>query len=338
MALDVVRVTVMGGGKRKVATRDRRGAVTDRYDVRWRVQLRSGETRMFRQRFGRAVDADQFVSRLRAAGLSSSGWHLDDDGRPTDRASATGSPASLTVWDALLRYRSATWPGASANGRKTAAFTLRAVARVLKPNAPALPTRARAYLNLIAFRAADEPAEVSALAEKYEYEGELFGASDLITGREFIERWSLPIADLDRDRVRRLIAEMGAGRAAATEGRRWAQLRAVLRWWHDEGIVTADLTRGVQGPGRHRPRCARPSNRTRRDLTPRPERHHLPVSSPGWCSRVDSAAGRPNAQGVQAPSGVHRVTGRRRRPSATRRETDRGVSAYDSPAHRREVT
>ena len=30
MALDVVRVTVMGGGKRKVATRDRRGAVTDR--------------------------------------------------------------------------------------------------------------------------------------------------------------------------------------------------------------------------------------------------------------------------------------------------------------------
>ena len=242
MALDVVRVTVMGCGKRKVATRDRRGAMTDRYDVRWRVQLRSGETRMFRQRFDRAADADQLVSRLRAAGLPSSGWHLDDDGRPTDRVRATGSPASLTVWDALLRYRSATWRGASANGRKTAAFTLRAVARVLKPNAPALSTRARAYLDLIAFRAADEPAGASALAEKYEYEGELFGAADLLAGREFIERWSLPIADLDRDRVRRLIAEMGAGRAAATEGRRWAQLRAVLRWWHDEGIVTADLT------------------------------------------------------------------------------------------------
>ena len=141
-----------------------------------------------------------------------------------------------------LRYRSATWRGASAYGRKTAAFTLRAVARVLKPNAPAFPTRAPAYLDLIAFRAANEPADASALAEKFEYEGELLGASDLLTGREFIERWSLPIVDLDRDRVRRLIADIGAGRGAATEGRRWAQLRAVLRWWHDEGIVTADLT------------------------------------------------------------------------------------------------
>lgn len=243
MLLDVTRVTVLGGTKKKVTTRDRQGRVTDRYDVRWRAQLRSGETRMFRQRFDRAVDADRFVSRLRAVGLPTSGWHLDDDGRPSDRVSTIGAAtANLTVWSALLRYRAATWRGASGNGRKSAAFTLRAAARVLKPNAPALPTHARAYLDLIAFRAADQPADASALAEKLEYDGELFDASDLIAGREFIERWSLPIADLDRDRVRQLIAEMGQGRAAATEGRRWTQLRAVLRWWQQEGIATADLT------------------------------------------------------------------------------------------------
>ena len=65
MGPDVTRVTVLGGGKRKVATKDRRGAVTERYDVRWRVQLRSGETRMFRQRVDRFVDADPPVLTYR---------------------------------------------------------------------------------------------------------------------------------------------------------------------------------------------------------------------------------------------------------------------------------
>jgi hypothetical protein len=73
VVLDVTRVTVLGGTKKKVTTRDRHGSVTDRYDVRWRAQLRSGETRMFRQRFDRAVDADRFVNRLRAVGLPTSG-------------------------------------------------------------------------------------------------------------------------------------------------------------------------------------------------------------------------------------------------------------------------
>ena len=155
---------------------------------------------------------------------------------------AATTTGDLTVWVALQLYWSATWRGASANGRKAAAFTLRTTARVLKPNAPTLPTATRAYLDLIACRAADEPTDASALVEKFEYHGEVFGAADLLAGRRFLERWSLPVADLDRDRVRRLIAELGQGRAAATEGRRWTQLRAVLRWWHDEAIVESDLT------------------------------------------------------------------------------------------------
>lgn len=243
MALDVTRVTVLGGGKRKVATKDRRGAVTERYDVRRRVQLRSAETRMFRQRFDRSVDADSLVRRLRAVGLPASGWHLDDDGRPSDEPVSVGSRAEgLTVWSALQLYRSATWRGASANGRKSAALTLRTTARLLKPNAPHFPLASHAYLDLVAFRGAVEPATADELAEKYEYRGGVFSAADLLIGRVFLERWSLPVADLDCDHVRRLIAELGHGRAAATEGRRWTQLRAVLRWWHVEGVTDADLT------------------------------------------------------------------------------------------------
>jgi len=107
MALDVTRVTVLGGGKRKVAMKDRRGAATDFYDVRWRVQLRSGETRMFRQRFDRSGDADGLVRWLLALGLPASGWHLDDDGRPSDELVSIGSsagtdgvvpPCSCTGW------------------------------------------------------------------------------------------------------------------------------------------------------------------------------------------------------------------------------------------------
>ena len=243
MVLDVTRVTVLGGSRKRVTTRDRRCVATERYDVRWRAVLRSGESRMFRQRFDRATDADQFVSRLRAVALPTSGRHLEDDGRPSDQttmgAAITGKH---TVWSALLLYRSATWRGASANGRKAASFTLRTTARLLKPNAPPLPAAACAYLDLIAFRDADEPTDANELAEKFEYHGEVFGAADLLTGRRFLERWSLPVADLDRDRVRRLIAELGQGDAAATEGRRWAQLRAMLRWWNDEAMVGSDLT------------------------------------------------------------------------------------------------
>ena len=106
MALDVTRVTVLGGSRKRVATRDRRGVVTERYEVRWRALLRCGESRMFRQRFDRAADADQFVSRLRAVGLPASGWHLDDDGRPSDETVVAALPTeNLTVWAALQLYR-----------------------------------------------------------------------------------------------------------------------------------------------------------------------------------------------------------------------------------------
>ena len=67
MALDVTRVTVLGGSRKRVTTRDRRGVATERYDVRWRAVLRSGESRMFRQRFDRAADAGGRTTNNRVA-------------------------------------------------------------------------------------------------------------------------------------------------------------------------------------------------------------------------------------------------------------------------------
>jgi hypothetical protein len=91
--MDTTRVTILGGTKRKVTTRDRRCATVDRYEVRWRAQLTDGTHRDFRQRFARAIEADQHINLLRAVNLPNSPWRLDDDGRPTDTPHAAAAVA-----------------------------------------------------------------------------------------------------------------------------------------------------------------------------------------------------------------------------------------------------
>ncbi|MEP6660182.1 MAG: tyrosine-type recombinase/integrase [Acidimicrobiales bacterium] len=247
--LDASRVTVLGGGRRKIATADRRGQSVDRYEVRWRAHLRPGGQRDYRRRFDRAADADEFIRRLKAVGLAGSTWGLDDEGRPVDctkQSPATSSASQVTLWSGLVAYRAATWRGASGNGRKAAALTLRAMAKTLKTGAPAIPPATLAYLDLVAFRRETEPDDMErSIPEKLEHDGRIFCASDIVGGRAFLDRWSLPIPDLDRSHVRRLIAELGHGRAASTERRRWTQMRAVLRWWRDEGLITNDVTSRV---------------------------------------------------------------------------------------------
>jgi hypothetical protein len=49
--LDATKVTVMGGGRNKIATIDRRRQQIDRYEVRRRAHLCPGGHRDFRQRF-----------------------------------------------------------------------------------------------------------------------------------------------------------------------------------------------------------------------------------------------------------------------------------------------
>ena len=112
-----------------------------------------------------------------------------------------------------------------------------------------------AYLELIAFRGESEPWDLhERVAERIDHDGTWFSTADLEGGRRFLERWSLPLAQLDRNHVRKLIAQLGYGRSAATEGRRWPQIRAVPNWWRDAGPIETDLTsrlgviRGTSGP------------------------------------------------------------------------------------------
>jgi integrase len=246
VTLDATRVTVLGGGRRKLVTRDRQGRTVDRYEVRWRAQLLSGGQREYRQRFDRAGDADEFIRRLKAVGLAGSTWVLDGEGRPVDRTTRTAgaSPTpEMTMWAGLLVYRAATWRGASGNRRRTAAPVLRAMARTLRAGAPNVPSATLAYLDTIAFRCENEPDDLAlTMPGKVMHNGRVFSADDIDAGRAFLERWSLPLANLERSHIRALIAELGGGRAPATEGRRWTQMRAILRWWADEDLVAKNLT------------------------------------------------------------------------------------------------
>lgn len=247
--METTRITILGGTKRKVTTRDRRGTTVDRYEVRWRAQLADGKHRDFRQRFARAVEADQHITLLRAVNLPNSPWRLDDDGRPTDRPTPPATPPEpfspttvTTVWEALQLYRTATWRNASAHGRKTAAYVLRAMARLTAADAPLIPAAAIAYIDKIAFRSEHEPSEVELSARAAEHALGSFDGEQLVDGRRSLEQWSLPLADLDRTIVRQLVAELGHGRKPATEGRRFVQIRGVLTWWANEGLVPDGLT------------------------------------------------------------------------------------------------
>jgi len=238
--VEVLKVKVFGGSKRKVLTKVRHGDVVERYEVRWRVYFIGGEMRELRQRFDRAVEADQFIRVLGAVGLPGSTWRMGDDGRPYDASARPVVPEepqgpSVTMWDALQMYRSATWRTASANGRKTHAYVLRAMARVTTDRAPTIPPAAEAYLATIAFRAEHEPTDRALTRIKRHRSG--FTGAELLAGRQFLEKWSLPVSELTTAHVRRLIAEVGTGRASSTEGRRWGDMRTVLRWWVNEDLI-----------------------------------------------------------------------------------------------------
>lgn len=65
--LDTERVTVLGNGKRKIATTDRQGRATDRYEVRWRAHLRQGGSR------GRPLTSYRTIIQLIAATATEAG-------------------------------------------------------------------------------------------------------------------------------------------------------------------------------------------------------------------------------------------------------------------------
>jgi hypothetical protein len=226
----ITKVTVLGGGRQRITTRDRKGATVERYEVRWRVHFKDSPPRNLRQRFDRAVEADAFVKRLQAVGLPGSGWELDDQWRPVDASTAQRHLVPDTMWTAVCAYRSATWRQASGNGRKSAAPALRALAQLTPPDAPRPPTTVAAYLDLVAFRNETEPDDLwHTHPDGVIHHGVHHTADDLAAGRRWLERWSLPVAQLTRTHIRTVVTRLGAGRSPATEGRRWTQVRAALR-------------------------------------------------------------------------------------------------------------
>jgi hypothetical protein len=192
------------------------------HQVRWRVHVKDGPPRNLRQRFDRAVEADAFVKRLQAVGLPGSGWDLDDDWRPVDAATARRELVPNTVWTAVCAYRSATWRHAFGNGRKSATPALRALALLTRPDTPRPPTTVAAYLDLVAFRNETEPDDLSHThPDGVTHHGVHHTADDLTAGRRWLERWSVPVAQLTRTHIRSVVTRLGAGRSPATEGRRW---------------------------------------------------------------------------------------------------------------------
>lgn len=240
----VVGVTVIGEKRRKVRTMDRAtGAPVDRWEVRWRLQLAGGETRHYRRRFDRGVEADGFVRVLQAARVPGTGWSFDERGRPFRPLDDPAPPSGPTMWEAVQVYRSATWRASSANGRKSVAPALRALARLVVDEAPPVPPEVDAYLSTIAFRNEHEPEHVDLVAANgVTFHGEHVTAKDLEAGRDWLATWSLPAAQLTRAHLRKVIARLGHGRAAATEHRRWTDVKAAVRWLAREELVPHGLT------------------------------------------------------------------------------------------------
>ena len=72
-----------------------------------------------------------------------------------------------------------------------------------------MPSATLAYLDTIAFRCEREPDDLAlTMPGMMAHNGRAFSAADLDAGRAFLERWSLPLADLERSHIRALIAEL----------------------------------------------------------------------------------------------------------------------------------
>ncbi|MGH9137871.1 MAG: tyrosine-type recombinase/integrase [Acidimicrobiales bacterium] len=220
------------------------------WELRWRLYLPGRSSplerrRAFRGTGGRAR-AEAYRRRLEnaAAGLTEHGqrWAFTDDFEPVLAGEATVS--AETVWTLACAWRSATWRNQSGNGRKSASYALRAMVRTLvRDDASKPPVGVDGYLRAVAFRSETEPTdqELEAIADRsgditHRDRGhvERWTVAEIREGRDWLVANSLPVRDVDRDRLRTLIAALGKGTAANTERRRWSTVKAVLNWAADE--------------------------------------------------------------------------------------------------------
>jgi integrase len=245
------------------------------WELRWRLYLPGRRTslerrRAFRGTGGRAR-ADAYRKRLEnaTAGLVEHGqrWSFTDDFEPV-LAGSEKRDTQETAWTLACAWRTATWRHQSGNGRKSASYALRAMVRTLvRSNARKPPGSVDGYLRVIAFQSETEPTDEQ-LVEKADESGDIthrdrgrferWTIGEVIEGREWLVANSLPVGELDRDDLRKLVTELGQGRAPNTERRRWTTVKAVLNWGALElgpdgrPRCPAGLSRGlkVRGAGR----------------------------------------------------------------------------------------
>lgn len=238
------------------------------WELRWRLYMTDGNPRERRRGFARKALADAHGEKLvkavdnnvdRVTGRRW-GWSpklepilLGDTTEPVD-------PANIdTVWRLVGDWRTATWGGASGNGRKNQSYALRFMVRhLLRDTAAPVPPEVDIYLLAVAFRQAKEPtldelraAHPTGIVRYRPAQRQPWAEIDvdaLWSGRLWIERHSLPVASLDRPMLRDLLADIARGRAASTESRYWSSVHAVLGWGTREGDpprVKPGLTDGV---------------------------------------------------------------------------------------------
>lgn len=244
------------------------------WELRWRLYLPGRSSPLERRRAfrgtGARARAEAYRRRLdnAAAGLIEHGqrWSFTEDYEPV--LAGSESPSSQeTVWTLAHAWRTATWRNQSGNGRKSASYALRAMVRTLvKDDAPKPPVGVDGYLRAIAFRSESEPTdqhlaeladECGDVAHRDRGRIERWTVAQIVEGRDWLITNSLAVGDLDRDRLRKLIAELGQGKAPNTERRHWTTVKAVLNWGAAEvgsdgqprcpaGVATGIKVRGAE--------------------------------------------------------------------------------------------
>lgn len=237
-----VKVSRASVDKVKVSLKS--GETVTRWEVRWRAYRADGTSKSCRPRFERSLEAEALADRLRDANLGRGGWVIGGDGYPTlaDDMPAVSGP---TLWGLCHAYMDAHWRTWSPQGRKSAAFVLRAVCRIVVEDAGDMPADAAAYLDQVAFRSAQQ-AFGSDIPASVQWAGHTFTRAELAAGRAWLDLRSLPVSALTKDRVQRLVSVLGDGKAASSEHRYWTVLRHLLKWGFETDRVPTDLRVGIR--------------------------------------------------------------------------------------------
>lgn len=211
--------------------------------VRWRVYRTDGTEQTRKMTLTTADLAKTFVKRLHLAEVGRDGWVFDQSGTPVplQPADVTGGE---TAWGLAVDYWHEHWRRFSPSGRKAASYAMSGfVIGTIAQGAGTPPPATQAYLSMLAWRAGRFVE--TELPEQLRYGGETYSCGELVRSREWLQRSSLPLADLTPKLIQSVVNDMGDGQATGSEQRRWSSLRAMLKWAFKTERLSRDLTVGV---------------------------------------------------------------------------------------------